>query len=377
MNKQEALERLELEPGATQNEIEPQYHELYNEFNMRITNAPTEHQKKLYQRKLEELEEAYRLLVGEMASDSDLPNISPVEREPVAEKRYEENTEATATGRSEADLKSSLEVLGLQGIPASREELNDLYAALEEALESSLNSPRATIREVASNELSEIKKAYQLISAKLSSEVVRRKVERKVEKKVEKKVEPVTENPAKKDQTNPQRPVQPASPPKQKTVLAEERPKNRYFVSFEDASGRYFKLTLFFTICIPVFIIWLTFFPSSGTSDPYFPDSEQFDLYWKVLSWFYTLWYIYVGLFSWYFFKNQALKYIFSLPYILGLLLWWSRSTDVNEEFDIVVIVSLPFIFMAFFTSVVSFVNMIIFWVRYMSRPAKSTDKAK
>ncbi|MDX1444940.1 hypothetical protein, partial [Lishizhenia sp.] len=64
MTKEEALERLELEANASRAEITAQYNEFYNEFQIRITNAPTEHQKKLYQKKLDELEKAYQILGG-------------------------------------------------------------------------------------------------------------------------------------------------------------------------------------------------------------------------------------------------------------------------------------------------------------------------
>jgi hypothetical protein len=81
MNKQDALEKLELEVGASQQAIKQQYQEFYNEFKMRITNAPTTHQKTLYQKKLKELEDAYVLLTGHNTEDTDaeLPGMAPTE----------------------------------------------------------------------------------------------------------------------------------------------------------------------------------------------------------------------------------------------------------------------------------------------------------
>lgn len=51
MTQEEAFEKLELEVGASQQEIQSQYQDFYNEFQIRITNAPTTHQKTLYQKK--------------------------------------------------------------------------------------------------------------------------------------------------------------------------------------------------------------------------------------------------------------------------------------------------------------------------------------
>ncbi|WP_370477062.1 formylglycine-generating enzyme family protein [Tamlana flava] len=81
MTKQEALEKLELETGASQQDIKQQYQEFYNEFQLRITNAPTTHQKTLYQNKLKQLEEAYSVLTGKSieSMDSEIPWSSPGE----------------------------------------------------------------------------------------------------------------------------------------------------------------------------------------------------------------------------------------------------------------------------------------------------------
>ncbi len=88
MNKDEALSKLELEEGATSSDINTQYQEFYNEFQMRITNAPTEHQRKLYQKKLEELSEAFKVLGGENSESNtqELPGIA--ESEVVETEKY-------------------------------------------------------------------------------------------------------------------------------------------------------------------------------------------------------------------------------------------------------------------------------------------------
>ena len=69
MTQEEAFEKLELEVGASQQEIQSQYQEFYNEFQMLITNAPTEHQKSLYQSKFKQLEAAFTLLKGKDNED--------------------------------------------------------------------------------------------------------------------------------------------------------------------------------------------------------------------------------------------------------------------------------------------------------------------
>ncbi|WP_370477063.1 hypothetical protein [Tamlana flava] len=83
MNKQEALEKLELEVGASEQDIKKQYQEFYNEFQMRITNAPTTHLKSLYQKNFKQLEEAYSVLTGQETSsfDSEIPWVSPGQTE--------------------------------------------------------------------------------------------------------------------------------------------------------------------------------------------------------------------------------------------------------------------------------------------------------
>ena len=78
MTHNEALSKLELEEGATSSEINSQYQEFYNEFQMRITNAPTEHQRKLYQKKMEELTQAFEILSGDSSESNtqELPGIT-------------------------------------------------------------------------------------------------------------------------------------------------------------------------------------------------------------------------------------------------------------------------------------------------------------
>ena len=62
MTKEEALEKLELDIDASVDEIQSQFEEFSKELEMRVSNAPTDHQKALYRKKLSELEEAFSVL---------------------------------------------------------------------------------------------------------------------------------------------------------------------------------------------------------------------------------------------------------------------------------------------------------------------------
>lgn len=79
MTKQDALHLLNLTEGAGNEEILSRYNEMYSDYQMRLTNAPTPNLRKLYQNNLRELEEARDLLVsGAVGMQSDLPSKDPV-----------------------------------------------------------------------------------------------------------------------------------------------------------------------------------------------------------------------------------------------------------------------------------------------------------
>lgn len=87
MTKQEALNLFNLYESAGKDEILRRYNELYSDYQMRLTNAPTPNLKKLYQNNLGELEEARNLLVSTNRSvQTDLPSSSPVLVEAISEK---------------------------------------------------------------------------------------------------------------------------------------------------------------------------------------------------------------------------------------------------------------------------------------------------
>ncbi len=74
------LEILGLNEQATPSEIQKRYQELYDDYNIRLTNAPTPALKKLYQKNLQEIEDAYsKLNIGKPshADNSSLPSSRP------------------------------------------------------------------------------------------------------------------------------------------------------------------------------------------------------------------------------------------------------------------------------------------------------------
>jgi hypothetical protein len=64
MTREEAINMLNVNEKATITEIENQYNELYSDARMHLTQAPTPNLKKLYQKNLQELEEAKSLLLS-------------------------------------------------------------------------------------------------------------------------------------------------------------------------------------------------------------------------------------------------------------------------------------------------------------------------
>lgn len=71
MTREEALNMLNVTENATKPEIESQYNELYSDARMHLTQAPTPNLKKLYQKNLQELEEAKSLLLSNTEINTD------------------------------------------------------------------------------------------------------------------------------------------------------------------------------------------------------------------------------------------------------------------------------------------------------------------
>lgn len=108
MTRQEALEKLELDEWASPSVIASTYQELYNEFQMRITNAPTEHQRELYRKKLGELDEANRLLSDNKSPDelsAELPGLAQLVQ--VAAQKAKEPEQQL--GQAEADSQPEVD----------------------------------------------------------------------------------------------------------------------------------------------------------------------------------------------------------------------------------------------------------------------------
>jgi len=72
-----ALAVLTLEPGASAETIEKRFNELYSDMQIRLTNAPTPNLKKLYQKNLQELEDAFAFLTAGAKVSNDLPSARP------------------------------------------------------------------------------------------------------------------------------------------------------------------------------------------------------------------------------------------------------------------------------------------------------------
>jgi hypothetical protein len=80
MTKEEAMELLNVSEGAASNEIGQAYKQLFSDYQIRLTNAPTPHLKTLYQNNLKKLEEAIKILLPEGIGGGleDLPTDTPV-----------------------------------------------------------------------------------------------------------------------------------------------------------------------------------------------------------------------------------------------------------------------------------------------------------
>lgn len=183
MTIDEALNRLELEDDYSSDELNLQYSEFYNEFQIRITNAPTDHQRKLYQKKLEELEEAYRVLGGESEdSDADLPSISKVKTES-SHKNTKENDD-------EDNLKRARNVLKVSET-SSRKEIIDEYQSHKLELLEIVNSRSGNIVEVAKEELDSIERAIKLLVPDISEKEFNPEIYgKKISKKTSGKLNP-------------------------------------------------------------------------------------------------------------------------------------------------------------------------------------------
>jgi hypothetical protein len=78
MTKQEAVTILNIDHNATAEQVRRKYEQLYSDYQIRLTNAPTPSLKKVYQTNLQELQEAVRVLNGSSEfTQADLPAVEP------------------------------------------------------------------------------------------------------------------------------------------------------------------------------------------------------------------------------------------------------------------------------------------------------------
>lgn len=85
MTPESAADLLGIAPGANPADIDRAYEELYNDFQLRIQNAPTPKLRERFEERLAEIEAAYDVLRGG-DGDADLPASSPVEEAPARER---------------------------------------------------------------------------------------------------------------------------------------------------------------------------------------------------------------------------------------------------------------------------------------------------
>jgi hypothetical protein len=62
MSAAEAAELIGLWPGSPPDEVRKRYQKLYNDFQIRLTNAPTPALKKMYQRNMQDLKVACEVI---------------------------------------------------------------------------------------------------------------------------------------------------------------------------------------------------------------------------------------------------------------------------------------------------------------------------
>jgi preprotein translocase subunit Sec63 len=69
MGPSEAAEILGVRPGASRDEVRQHYQKIYNDFQIRLTNAPTAALKRMYQKNLQDLKAAADLLAPGLVAE--------------------------------------------------------------------------------------------------------------------------------------------------------------------------------------------------------------------------------------------------------------------------------------------------------------------
>jgi formylglycine-generating enzyme required for sulfatase activity len=153
-----AYELLDLRKGASSNEIQQAYQHLFNEYQMMLTNAPTDHLRLLYQNRLNEVTEAYKMLGG-MTHDElkELPGVSPVA---VSEEFDSESTQEIEYSLTIAD---ALKLFELKKIPDDVK-LQGIYVKKRQELEKRLNNTtNQTLRNAYGQAIQELSEAHELL----------------------------------------------------------------------------------------------------------------------------------------------------------------------------------------------------------------------
>lgn len=131
MTKEEALERLELNEGASTSEISSRFEEVKAELEMRVNNAPTEHQQNLYKKKLAELEEVRDVLLKTETENEDLPSKAPVTPSAAVE--------SAPAAKQPVDFAKALAILGLSS-KSTQDDVRDAYESKKSELSSRASS---------------------------------------------------------------------------------------------------------------------------------------------------------------------------------------------------------------------------------------------
>ena len=160
MTHNEALSKLELEEGATSSEINSQYQEFYNEFQMRITNAPTEHQRKLYQKKMEELTQAFEILSGD-SSESNTQELPGITESDIVEN--EKAIDQTVLHPIEMSKEKALQFLGLSEKFTSKELENAFKSKVSSCETGRDNAISTSIRNAYEDAILECNSAHKLL----------------------------------------------------------------------------------------------------------------------------------------------------------------------------------------------------------------------
>ncbi len=95
MTQQEARQTLGLPDNCSPGEVREKFNDMYNDYQIRLTNAPTPNLKKLYEKNIEELHQALNVLLGD-SSNSDLPSSTPVYAKNTASRPNQEPEQAAA-----------------------------------------------------------------------------------------------------------------------------------------------------------------------------------------------------------------------------------------------------------------------------------------